>query len=71
MQVTIQKKIKMALTYAGMSEAALAREMGTTPSAFHQRLSTGKFSSEELEKMAAILGAEYISLFRFPDGTEV
>ena len=61
----------MALAFTGMSEAELARKMGTTPQALNQRMKADKFAAEELEKIAEILGAEYISAFRFPDGTEI
>lgn len=54
-----------------MKEAELARKIGTTPQAFNQRMKTGKFKYEELEQIAAALGAELIVNFRFPDGTEV
>ena len=41
--MTISQKIKMALAYKSMSEAELARSIGTSPSAFNQRM------KEELE----------------------
>ena len=69
--MTISQKIKMALAYKGMSEAELARSIGTSPSAFNQRMKTGKFSSEEMVKIAEALGAEYYFGFQFPDGTKV
>lgn len=69
--MTISQKIKMALAYQGMSEAELARSIGTSPSAFNQRMKTGKFSSDELNRIAQALGAEYYFGFQFPDGTEV
>ena len=56
----ISTKIKLAETYAKMSEAELARKMGTTSQAFGQRIKTGKFSS-----------AEFVCYFKFPDGTEI
>ena len=56
--MTISQKIKMALAYKGMSEAELARAVGSSPSAFNQRMKTGKFSSEDMEKIAAALEAE-------------
>lgn len=61
----------MALAYKGMSEAELARSIGTSPSAFNQRMKTGKFSSEEMDKIAEALGAEYYFGFQFADGTKV
>lgn len=64
-------KIKMAEVVAKMKEAELARRIGTTPQAFNQRMKTGKFKYDELEQIAATLGAELVVNFRFPDGTEV
>lgn len=66
----IPTKIRLAETYAKISEAELARRIGTSPSALWQRMQTGRFSSEELEKIASILGAEFNCSFKFPDGTE-
>ncbi len=67
----IAKKIKLAITYAGISEAELARRIGTSSQAFGQRLKTGKFSTDELNKIADVLGANYFFGFRFNDGTEI
>jgi len=67
----IPTKIKLAETYAKISEAELARRIGTSPQAFGQRMKTGKFSSADLEKIAEALGAELVCGFKFPDGTEI
>lgn len=69
--MTMEQKISMALAYKGISQAALAREMGTTPSNFNQKLKRGTFSVEEMEKMAVALGAKYFFGFEFEDGTKV
>lgn len=69
--MTIQQKIKMALAYKGISEADLARAIGTSPSAFNQRMKTGKFSSDDMEKIAAAMEAEYFFGFQFKDGTKI
>lgn len=62
----------MALAYNGnVTKKEIAEKMGVTPSAFGQRLKTGKFTQEELQEIAHILNAEYISCFRFPDGKEI
>lgn len=66
-----QKKIKMAEVCAGVSEAELARRLGTSSQALGQRLKTGKFTLAELEKIASVLGATFICTFRFEDGTTV
>ena len=67
----IPKKIKMAEAYANVSEAELARRLGTSSQAFGQRMKTGKFNSEDLEKIATALGAEFVCCFKFPDGSEI
>lgn len=67
----ISTKIKLATTYAKISEAELARRIGTTSQAFGQRLKTGKFSSQELEKIAYALGAKFSCEFEFKDGTKI
>lgn len=69
--MTMEQKISMALAYKGISQASLAREMGTTPSNFNQKLKRGTFSVEEMEKMATALGAKYFFGFEFEDGTKV
>ena len=69
--MTMEQKINMALAYKGMSQAALARAMETTPSNFNQKLKRGTFTVEELEKIGECLDAEYFFGFRFKDGTQV
>jgi len=67
----IPTKIDLAKAYAKVSTAELARRIETTPQALGQRLKTGKFSSADLDKIAAALGAEFVCCFRFPDGEEI
>lgn len=51
-----------------MSLTELAESFGISQSGFSQRMKTGKFTRQEMEKIANILGCEYISEFRFSDG---
>ncbi len=67
----ISTKIKLAETYANISEAELARRIDTSSQNLGQRLRVGKFTSTELERIASALGAEFVCKFRFPDGTEI
>lgn len=67
----IPTKIKLAEAFAKTSESELARKLGTSPQALGQRMKTGKFTSAELDKIAAALGAEFVCCFRFPDGVEI
>ena len=69
--MTIPQKIKMALAYKGMSEAELARAVGSSPQAFNQRMKTGKFSTEEMQKISDALEAEFYFGFAFKDGTKI
>lgn len=69
--MTNAQKIKMSLAFKGMSESELARSLGSTPQAFNQRMKTDKFSTEELENIAKLLGASYTCSFQFPDGTTI
>ena len=69
--MTGPQKIKMALAYKNMSESELARAIGTSPQAFNQRMKTGKFTSEDLEKIGAAIGAKYFFGFEFEDGTKI
>lgn len=64
----IIKKIRMACAYADVNDSELARRFGSSPQAFFQRMRTGKFTSDELDKIAECLGAEHIEYFQFPDG---
>ena len=68
---TIQQKIEAACAYAGITKKDIANKMGVTPSAFNQRLKTGKFSDDDFKLMSDVMGAEYISFFKFPDGKEI
>lgn len=67
--MTITKKIKLALTYANISMSELARRLEMSPQALNQRMKTGKFTSEELENIAKIIGAKFNYNFTFEDGT--
>ena len=69
--MTIEQKIRMALSYAGISQAELARRIGTTPQNLHQRVKRNKFTKEELEEIAAALCGTWRAEFVFDDGTVI
>ncbi|MDR3344792.1 MAG: helix-turn-helix domain-containing protein [Oscillospiraceae bacterium] len=69
--MTFGKKFSLALAYAGISQAELARRLGSSPQTFGYRLKTGKFTHEELEFIAEALGGTYRYEFDFPDGTSI
>jgi len=69
--MTIAQKVNTAAAYKGISQAQIARQIGISPANFNKRLTTGKFTIEELEKIAAAIGATYKNSFEFPDGFKV
>lgn len=56
---------------AGMSATDLGAKMGMSQQNFSKRLQVGKFSKDEYNQMAEILGAKFIFRFEFPDGTRI
>lgn len=69
--MTIEQKVKMALSYSGVSQAELARRMGTTPSNLNQKVKRNTLTKEELEQIATALGGIWKAEFVFEDGTVI
>lgn len=70
-QMTIEQKLSMALSYKGMSQAELARRIGTTPSNLNQKVKRNTLTKEELEQIAKALGGTWRAEFVFEDGTVI
>ena len=68
--ITLNEQIRAAMLHANVNVTELAKQFGTSQSSMTQRLKKGKFTKEELKRIADILGCEYISIFKFPDGRE-
>lgn len=66
--MSLAQKIRMLTTYAGISEAEMARRLETTPQAWGQRLKTDKFSQADLDRVAAAVGARCEIRFIMPNG---
>ena len=69
--ISIEKKIAMALAYAGMTQAELARKMGQTPANFNQKIKRNTLRLEDLDKIAEIIGCKWVCQFQFDDGTAI
>lgn len=69
--MTIEQKIKMALSYTGISQSELARKLGTTPQNFNQKLKRNSLTKEEMEQIAQALGGSWRAEFVFNDGTVI
>lgn len=70
-KITLKQKIESAYTMAGMTQTEFAKRMGMSQQTFSSRLKVGKFTQEELEKMASIVGAEWKSGFYFHNGNRI
>ncbi len=69
--IIIKEKVEATCAKAGITVEQLGLKLGMSTQAINNRLKTGKFAQEELERMATLMGCEYHSLFVFPDGTKV
>lgn len=69
--MTIAQKLSMALSYKGISQAELARRIGTTPSNLNQKVKRNTLTKEELEQIAEVLGGAWRAEFVFDDGTVI
>lgn len=71
MEITLQQKIKIACIEADISLTELGSKMGMSQASISKRVKTGKFTQEELETMAKIMGCKYESAFVFPNGNRI
>ena len=69
--MTIAQKLSMALSYKGISQAELARRIGTTPSNLNQKVKRNTLTKEDLEQIAEVLGGTWRAEFVFDDGTVI
>ena len=69
--MTTEQQIKMALSYAGISQAELARRLGYTGPNLNQKIKRGTLTREEMERIAAALGGRWRAEFVFDDGTTI
>ena len=71
MKMNISTKIKLAAKYAGISEAELARRFGVTPQNLNNRFKVDRFTTEDLEKLAELIGGKFYYGISFEDGTKI
>lgn len=69
-KITIQEQIKTAAIHGNITLAEVAKKVGMSPQSFSNRMKTGKFTKKELNEIGKALGAEYISYFKFSDGSK-
>lgn len=64
-------KIKMLMTVHEMTGTQLAAKLGMTQSNFSKKMSKGKFSMEEMERIAKVFNAEFEVTFRLDNGKKI
>lgn len=69
--MTTEQKINMALAYKGISQAELARRIGTTPSNLNRKVKRDTLTKEEMEKIARALSGSWRAEFVFENGTVI
>ena len=67
----IAEKIRLVCAKLNISQAELARRIGTTPQNFAAKMKRSSFSFEELTTIADVLDIKFESNFKFADGTEI
>lgn len=63
--MTAKQIIEMAVAYSNITNSELARRLGWSPQLLNKRLTTGKLSVEEWEKIAEALGGKVKIRFDF------
>ena len=66
-----KEQIKTALKKSGYTAQEVAAALNTSPQNFSKKLNRETLTDQELSLIAATIGAEYKSVFIFPDGVEV
>ena len=69
--MNIKLQIKMLCAACDINQRELARRLGTSQQNLSAKMKRGTFTTQDLEKIALAVGAEYKGLFILPDGTEI
>ena len=67
---TVRQRVRLACAHADVKMGDVAKTMGMSEPSFTVRLKTGKFTKEELVKIADAIGCKYVSYFEFDDGAK-
>lgn len=69
--MTIEQKVKMMLAYVGISQAELARRLGTTPSNLNQKIKKNTLTYEDLCSIAEVVGGRWVARFEFGEDINI
>ncbi len=69
--MTTEQQIKMVLSYAGISQAELARRLNIKPQNLNRAIKQNALSVQDMSKIAEAIGCTWHNSFIFPDNTEI
>ncbi|BCL59216.1 transcriptional regulator [Faecalibacillus intestinalis] len=69
--MTIKEQIKILCVRCNVSEAELARRLGTSPQNFNSKMKRESFTIVELEKIANVLNVKFRREFILKNGDKV
>lgn len=69
--MTTSDMIRELCDRMNISLAELCRRIGQTPQNFNKKLQRGTVSSEEMAKIAVVLGVKYEQAFVMADGSKI
>ena len=69
--MTISEQIKVLCVRCKISEAELARRLGTTPQNFNSKMKRESFTITDLEEIADAMNVEFKRYFILDNGEEV
>lgn len=69
--MTTSDMIRELCDRMNISLAELCRRIGQTPQNFNKKLQRGNVSSEEMAKIAVVLGVKYEQAFVMADGSKI
>ena len=67
----VAEKIRLVCAKFNISQAELARRIGTSPQSFSSKMKRASFTVEDLTKIAEALDIEFEFNFTFVDGTVI
>lgn len=69
--MTISEQIKVLCVRQNISQAELARRLGTTPQNFSAKLKRESFTVSEIEEIAEVAGVEFEKMFILSSGEQI
>ena len=69
--MTIAEQIKVLCVRCKVSEAELARRLGTSPQNFNSKMKRESFTIEDLELIAEVLNVKFKHVFLLSNGDEI